>query len=635
MVKYHKFRCALIFVSLFFDILIHALFLAASVSLAAENEGPGVLSGPKVQEGNVIMKKKEKSLHLKSKLALSFSLLLSCIILVQSLISYSNLHTAYQTIENSTMQKLDTLIKTEVQSVIGVLTENENRHKAGEISEEAAMQNAEKIVRDTRYNNGSGYFWADMADGKCVVHMNSSYQGQMRLNNKDSKGNYYIRNLIAAGNKGGGFTDFWFTKPGKQGEFQKRGYTQEFKPYGWYISTGNYQEDMTPMIQAELDECGQKESTAMLVVVLSSIAVGVVGVLLILLIANSIVRPLKQVTERLRLLSLGDLHSPVTVIDSGDETGELSHTAKTTVEQLNGYISDITEHLSRMSEGDFSGGVTMQYVGDFAPIGTSIRQITESLSHVVSSIHNSASTFSKTSEQAASGSHKIAEGAAHQAASVEELSATIGEISSRITQNAQSAAQANEISQKTGKSLQAGNQKMQQMLASMNEISTASSKIQKVVKTISDIAFQTNILALNAAVEAAHAGEAGRGFAVVADEVRNLATKSAEAVKATTELIENTINAVGRGSEIAKDTAQTISAVIRDSAQSLQLIESIAGASEKQAEAVGQVTTGIEQISSVVQSNSSAAELSASVSERLSGEAKEMQRSLARFRLEA
>lgn len=634
MVIYYKFRCAIIIIFLFFDISVHTLFFAASVSQAAENEGPGVLSGPKVQEGNVVMKKKGKSLHLKSKLALSFSLLLSCIILVQSLISYSNLHAAYQTIENSTMQKLDTLIKTEVQSVIGVLTENENRHKAGEISEEAAMQNAQKIVRDTRYNNGSGYFWADMADGKCVVHMNSSYQGQMRLNNKDSKGNYYIRNLIAAGNKGGGFTDFWFTKPGKQGEFQKRGYTQEFEPYGWYISTGNYQEDMTPIIQAELDECGQKESTAMLVVVLSSIAVGVVGVLLILLIANSIVRPLKQVTERLRLLSLGDLHSPVTVIDSGDETGELSYTAKTTVEQLNGYIGDITEHLSRMSEGDFSGGVTMQYVGDFAPIGTSIRQITGSLSRVISSLHDSASTFSKTSEQAALGSHEIAEGAAHQAASVEELSATIGEISSRITQNAQSAAQANEISQKAGKSLQAGNQKMQQMLASMDEISTASSKIQEVVKTISDIAFQTNILALNAAVEAAHAGEAGRGFAVVADEVRNLATKSAEAVKATTELIENTSDAVGRGSEIAKDTAQTISGVIRDSAQSLQLIESIAGASEKQAEAVGQVTTGIEQISSVVQSNSSAAELSASVSEKLNSEAKEMQGSLVRFRLE-
>lgn len=579
------------------------------------------------------MKSRFKKLRLKSKLVLAFGILISCIILIQSFLSYQSLSAAYGKIADSTMQSLDALIKTEVQSIIGVLTVDYNRYKSGEITEQEALETARKIVRDTRYNNGSGYFWADMADGKCVVHMNAAYEGQMRLNNKDEKGNYYIKNLIAAGDKGGGFTDFWFTKPGKQGSYQKRAFTELFKPYGWYISTGNYQEDMTPLVQAELNDCNRQKTSAMLLLLLSSIAAAILSILLIRSVAGSITKPLKLVTERLRLLSQGDLHTPVPVVDTEDETGILARTAQATIDRLHGSIADITQHLSKMSQGDFSINQSYEYVEDFRPIGEALSCIADSLSQTLSSIHESAEQVSGNSAQVSDGAKELAQGATRQAASIQELSATIAEISRQVTQNAKSAETASRISNKAGESLKAGNEKMKQMLAAMEEIDETSQKIGQVVKTISDIAFQTNILALNAAVEAARAGEAGKGFSVVADEVRNLAVKSSDAVKNTTGLIGSTVTAVGRGMEIAADTADTINSVISDSAESIRLINSIAQASEMQARAVTQVTQGIDQISGVVQNNSEAVEESAETSEKLKEQAGEMKRLLNRFRL--
>lgn len=579
-----------------------------------------------------------RKLRLKSKLVLSISILIACTIFVQSFLSYRSLSKAYTTIADSTDENLDTLIKTEVESIINVLTANYDRYKFGEITEVQAMENAQKIVKNTRYDNGNGkagYFWADRADGQCVVHMNSSYQGQMRINNKDSKGNYYIRNLIAAGNKGGGFTGFWFTKPGKVGEFQKRAYTEKFKPYGWYISTGNYQEDMTPLIQEELAQCTKQKKEAMAILIISSIVVAALGVLFIISIANSITQPLKLVTKRLRLLSEGDLHSPVPKINSQDETGDLARTAEVTIDMLHKSIEDITLHLSNMTKGDFSGNMTYDYVQDFKPIGTAIRQILQSLGHTVNSINEAAGEVSGNSEQVSTGAHELADGANQQAASIQELSATISDISNNIAQNAESAQKASEISSKTGEALQSGNKKMKQMLEAMNKINDTSEKIGNIIKTINDIAFQTNILALNAAVEAARAGEAGKGFSVVADEVRNLAAKSAEAAKNTTVLIEDSRAAVDNGSNIASDTAQTINDVIHDSSISITLIENIAAASEKQAEAVKQVTDGINQISSVIQNNSAAVEQSAATSEKLSEQAKFMKGLMSRFRVGA
>lgn len=216
---------------------------------------------------------------------------------------------------------------------------------------------------------------------------------------------------------------------------------------------------------------------------------------------------------------------------------------------------------------------------------------------------------------------------------MEELAATINEISNQVKSNAENAHNVNKLADDVGLKMTESNQQMQTMIEAMKEISSSSSEIGKIIKTIEDIAFQTNILALNAAVEAARAGEAGKGFAVVADEVRNLASKSAEASKNTAVLIESSILAVEKGTKIADETAHTLLESVEGAQKVTRTIDQISKASEEQASSISQITQGIDQISNVVQTNSATAEESAAASEELSGQAQILKGLISQFKL--
>ncbi|MEG1894902.1 MAG: methyl-accepting chemotaxis protein, partial [Oscillospiraceae bacterium] len=200
---------------------------------------------------------------------------------------------------------------------------------------------------------------------------------------------------------------------------------------------------------------------------------------------------------------------------------------------------------------------------------------------------------------------------------------------------AENAHLASQKSAEAGAEVMVSNQKMEQLVVAMEKISQSSVDIGKVIKVIEDIAFQTNILALNAAVEAARAGTAGKGFAVVADEVRNLASKSAEAAKGTTALIEGSVEAVKNGTRLVDDTAKSLGTVAQSAKDVGELIDRIAAASNDQASAATQVTQGVEQISSVVQTNSATAEESAAASEELSGQATMLRQLVEKFKLQS
>ncbi len=571
---------------------------------------------------------------LKSKLITVTSLLIFVTIIMLSLISYTSLSSAYSRSVEATEAKLDQIIQSQVDGMVGVLQANYQRYLDGEITQSEAMQTAKTLVRNTRYNNEIGYFWADMADGLSAVHINSQVEGTNRWNTQDEKGNYFVQDTIKAGdNSGGDFIDFYFTKPGETSAKAKRGYVAKFEPYGWYIGTGNYTEDMLPLIQAELDETQKVQTFSLMMLGVAGLVILCLGVLFMWRMAVKITKPIEQTTIRLQNLSGGNLSDEVEIADSKDEVGILTKSLADTVEILRTYINNISYVLSEFSNGNLDVQINLDYIGDFQSIKSSLLQTSNELNNTFVQIHTASEQVSAGSDQVAAGAQALSQGATEQAASVEELTSTIIEVSEDLKNSASGARKARQLSEAAGQDVVESNRQMQSLMSAMEEITQTSYEIGKIVKTIDDIAFQTNILALNAAVEAARAGVTGKGFAVVADEVRNLAGKSAEAAKNTTELIESTLSAIETGRMLTSGTADSLEQVVEKARMVDEQVRQIAEDIEREASAVQQIATGVDQISAVVQTNSATAEESAAASEQMSSQAALLKEQISRFKL--
>lgn len=351
-------------------------------------------------------------------------------------------------------------------------------------------------------------------------------------------------------------------------------------------------------------------------------------------LAKRIADPIHSCADRLLSLSQGDLHTPVPEINTNDETGTLVKSTHAIVKCLNQLIQEESSVLGAMAEGNFNIQTKDEvYVGDLSQISEAIHMINDKLNQTLSEIDIASAQVSSGSEQVAAGAQALSQGATEQASSIEELAATIDQISKDIQKTAENAQDASDSSQKAGNALIECDSKMQELLSAMEAIRTSSHEIEKIIKTIEDIAFQTNILALNAAVEAARAGTAGKGFAVVADEVRNLASKSSEASQSTSSLIEHSIRSVENGTRIANETAQSMAITAECAEEAVSSIHKISKAAADQSESLTQITQGIDQISSVIQTNSATAQESAAASEELSGQADMLKSLVAHFTL--
>jgi len=362
----------------------------------------------------------------------------------------------------------------------------------------------------------------------------------------------------------------------------------------------------------------------------------IILLVVIYFVTKSIVSPIQKLMEVTEDLAEGNLDAEID-IDNNDETGKLAESMKKLVTRLNEYIvyiDEIAESLNRFSTGDLNIDLKQDYDGEFEKIKDSLIQLSDIFKHTIGQIIETSENVALGSREIATASQVLADGALYQANTTEELTSTVNDLSDRVSKNAENALGAADQIKSVGELSNLSNDQMQKMMEAITEINNKSSEIGKVIKVIEDIAFQTNILALNAAVEASRAGEAGKGFAVVADEVRNLATKSADAAKETTHLIEESIKAVENGNKIANKTGEMLVEVLQGVSESVKLIDEISDESSEQATALKQTLEGIEEISNVVQTNVSTSEESSAASNDLSKQAEDLRAIASQFKID-
>lgn len=365
------------------------------------------------------------------------------------------------------------------------------------------------------------------------------------------------------------------------------------------------------------------------------------GVITLILIAAAVVArkitreaidPVIDVTNAISELEKGNLSIDISS-DRDNEFGYMINSLSRAVKNIGSYVKDIDSIMSQMEQGNFDVELDRDFTGDFSAIKNSINGFAGNISQTLSNVSMASENVNMAASQVSMTSQMVASGTSSQTELVDDLLGLTSEISAGAENNNRSLSQATVLFDETVQFMDRGSQEMSNLSSAMDEINDTSQEIKKIVKTIEEIAFQTNILALNAAIEAARAGAAGKGFSVVADEVRNLAVKTAEAVNITVSLIENSTSAAEKGDHYARSMSEVIEEISQKSSAVLETINQVAQASSKQTEAVSEINKDIEEIAGLIQNMASSSEEAAATSEELSTQTDMLNDLIAQFRL--
>lgn len=539
-------------------------------------------------------------------------------------------------------EQFDRSMRLQVETVHSLVQKIYEQQQKGLLTEAEAKKQATTLVRDLRFDEGN-YFWIDTAEGVNVVLLGREVEGKSRIDLVDTKGNKFIRDIIASGLRpGGGYTDYWFPKPNEKEDLPKRSYSLLFTPYNWVIGTGNWVDHIEKSAVTRAQANQQKLIVDISVTLGIAIMVLGLSAMMALYISRKISEPVVAAAEGVQQIAAGNLEAADLAVQSRDEIGSLSNSVNEMKASLRELIKEVADSSNQVAAAS--------------------QELTAT-----------AEQTAQTSSQVANSTNEVAGGAEKQVQAIISAAGEAEQMSNTITQITGKTVHVAAVSGKTANAAKAGEQAVYSAIRQMANIEqtvadsaqvviklgTRSQEIGQIVDTIAGIAGQTNLLALNAAIEAARAGEQGRGFAVVADEVRKLAEQSEVAAKQIAALIReiqtDTSQAVKAmetgngevkvGTELvasAEKTFHEISSLVEQVSQQVQevavAVQQVTQANLKMTAAIREVETiaretaaETETVSAATQEQAASLEEIASASQSLAQLAEKMQFSLARF----
>ncbi|ACD22435.1 HAMP domain-containing protein [Clostridium botulinum] len=379
----------------------------------------------------------------------------------------------------------------------------------------------------------------------------------------------------------------------------------------------------------------EAEKTRNLIFILAAIIlILMIGSIIMIsrIIQSSLLEGINHVKKVSEDLSEGNLNIDNSYV-SDDEMGEMSRDLNETIENLSGYINDISRVIENIANENLNVETLIEYKGNFKPIKDSLDNIIGSFNSIFKNIHQASDLVASSSEEIASTTQSLSDGAVEQSNAVEDLFFKFNEVLIKINKNTESTKKADEVFENTRRMVLDGNKKMEELMISMNRIDEMSNEIEAIISTIEDIASQTNLLALNAAIEAARAGDAGKGFAVVAEEVKLLAEQSSKEVKHTNQIIQNSMKFIKNSNVLAKETLDALEDIVKNVDHTSELVKQIANSSEYESEALGDMSVKVDKISEVIQMNSATAEETAAATQELASQAELLEQEISKFRL--